>query len=106
MKIDPNRAKVRCVKTMFAIYLKRNPETEFAVWTDALVVRELPVVVKQLCTDDLRLAVRQELVDRLEDAISLGFAEITVLSVSYSRNGEAKIVRHCTNFSFTGTIAN
>ena len=57
------------------IYLKGNPEAELAVWSDALVVRQLPVMVQQLTTNDLWLAVDQELVDGLENTVSFGFAE-------------------------------
>jgi len=56
-------------------YLKGNPEAEFAVRSDALVVRKFPVVVQQLTADDLWLAVDQEFVDGLENAVSFGFTE-------------------------------
>lgn len=56
--------------------LKWNPETKLAIGADAVVVRQLPVMVQQLSAADLRLAVDQELVDRLEHAVPLSLAEI------------------------------
>ena len=47
-------------------------------------MRKFPVVMKQLRADDLRLTVRQELVDRLEDAISLGLTKIVKVNFAFT----------------------